>query len=111
MKFANETWLLALICTADMVSTAWLLSTHIAREANPILSYYVDQSILSFIAVKTLLFFAPLYVLEMLRRDRPLYIRNLLRVGIATYVLVYGVAVASVNARSVDAVALKTLQR
>jgi hypothetical protein len=100
MKFAKETWLLALICTLDMLSTAWLLGMHLAREANPIMRFYVDQGILTFIAVKTLLFFAPLYVLELLRRYRPLFIRKLILVGIAAYVLVYCVGVAAVNSRS-----------
>ena len=42
MKLARESWWLGLICTADMLLTAWLLARGQAQEANPIMRYYVD---------------------------------------------------------------------
>lgn len=98
MKIAKETWTLALICTLDMVSTAWLLAGGRAHEANPILRFYANSGLAAFIAFKSLLFVAPLYVLELMRRRRPRFIQRLLRFGIAAYLLGYGLGVLSVNA-------------
>jgi len=98
VKFSRETWILALICTIDMISTSWLLTTHAANEFNPVMSFYVKLGIPTFVLVKTLLFFGPLYVLEFLRIKRPLFIRRLLRAGIIAYLIVYVIGVAGANA-------------
>lgn len=98
MRIAKETWLLALICMADMVSTAWLLSANSAVEANPVMRFYVDLGVPTFIVVKSLLIFAPLYLLEMLKRHKPKFIVALLRVGIVGYVFIYGAGVIQANA-------------
>lgn len=103
MRFALESWLLALICLLDMLWTAWLLKIGAAREANPILRFYVDLGIPMFVLVKSLLFVAPLYVLELLRRHRPKFIKNVLRVGIVCYVFTYGVGVLRVNSLNAGA--------
>ena len=97
MKIARETWLLGLICTIDMLLTAWLLGRGVAREANPVMRFYVDMGLPTFVAVKTLLYFAPLFVLELIRPRRPRFILALLRVGIAAYLIVYGIGVLGVN--------------
>lgn len=105
MRFSWESWLLALLCSIDMVTTAWMLNTRIASEANPIMGFYVSLGIPTFIVVKTLLFFGPLFVLEVLRRHRPRFIVGLLRAGILGYLLVYGVGVWQVNSASASAIA------
>ena len=103
MKFARETWILALLCSVDMISTALLLNAHIASEANPILRFYADLGLPAFISVKTLLFFGPLYVLELLRCHRPRFVVGMLRAGIVGYLLVYGIGVFHVNSTAAEA--------
>ena len=96
-SIAKETWLLAFICIVDMVSTVWLLGANTATEANPIMRFYVELGLPTFIAVKSLLIFAPLYLLELIRRKRPRFIVGLLRAAIAGYLIVYGLGVVQVN--------------
>jgi hypothetical protein len=98
VKIARETWLLGLFCTLDMLFTVWLLHKGLAKEANPVMEFYVDRGLWAFIAVKSLLFVAPLTVLELLRRKRPRFVQTLLRVGIAAYLLVYGIGGLRANA-------------
>lgn len=98
MKIARETWLLALFCTLDMLFTAWLLQKGLAKEANPVMKFYVDRSLLDFVVVKSLMFIAPLTVLELLRRKNPVFVRNMLRVGIVAYLLMYCVGSIRANA-------------
>lgn len=110
MKIAKETWLLGLICSLDMITTAWLLLTGKAQEANPILKFYVDLGLPAFIGFKTLLYVAPLYTLELMRRYRPRFILGVLRFGIAAYLLVYGIGVLRVNTQASNAGAQGTQQ-
>ncbi|MCW3097146.1 MAG: hypothetical protein JWL77_2764 [Chthonomonadaceae bacterium] len=98
MKIARETWLLGLFCMLDMLSTAWLLHKGLAKEANPVMGFYVDRSLPVFVVVKSLMFIAPLTVLEMLRRRNPVFVRNMLRLGVVAYLLVYGVGALRANA-------------
>jgi hypothetical protein len=106
VKIARETWLLGLFCMLDMLSTAWLLHKGLAKEANPVMGFYADRSLPVFVIVKSLMFIAPLTVLEMLRRRNPVFVRNLLRVGIVAYLLVYGVGAFRANADGGSATAL-----
>jgi len=99
MKLARESWWLGLICTADMLLTAWLLARGQAQEANPIMRYYVDMGLMAFLAAKSLLFIAPIFVLELIRRQRPKTVQTVLRAGIALYLISYGVGTLQVNAR------------
>lgn len=97
MRISRESVLLALICLLDMVSTAWFFKIGSVQEANPIMRFYLDAGILPFLAIKTLLFVGPIYVLELMRRNRPMFIRNLLRTAIALYLISYGIGVWQVN--------------
>lgn len=97
MRIARETWLFFGICTLDMVSTAWLLLDGRAHEANPIMRFYVELGVPAFVAIKLLLYLAPLYLLEVLRRYKPGFVLGVLRAGIAGYLLVYGIGVLRVN--------------
>lgn len=94
----RETILLAAVCIADLSFTIWLITTGHAVEANPILRYYVDHGgLISFAAAKILLFAGPLFVLELLRRHRPEFVRSLLRVGITLYLVAYTAGVIQAN--------------
>ena len=97
MHLSRESKILAGICLLDLASTVWLITSGMAREANPILGFYLDQGLACFIVMKFLLVVAPVYALEMLRVSRPRFIRGLLRAGIVLYLLCYGLGVWQVN--------------
>src|SRR5258706_4412884 len=101
LQIAWESGLLAAICSADMISTLWLVANGYARESNPILVFYLNHGgAVCFAAVKTLLFVGPLFLLELIRRQRPQVVRGLLRVGIVAYIAIYGLRGMAVNRTS-----------
>ena len=99
-RIAPESALLAALCVADLVSTLWLVYHHGAREANPVMDFYLALGPLAFALAKTLTFMAPIIVLEILRRHRPESIRAILRLAIVSYVVCYSVGLWHVNSNS-----------
>jgi hypothetical protein len=97
MRLARETWLMAGICIADLVTTIWFVNSHGASEGNPLMNYYLQMGVVPFIAAKMVFFVGPLVVLEWARQKRPLFVRNMLRVGIALYLGFYGTVVWRIN--------------
>ena len=99
MKISRESALLAILCTADMISTLWLVASGRAVEANPLLAFYLNIGYTWFALVKCLLYLAPIYLLELLRPRRPRFVHILLRIGIMLYLFSYGAGVWWVNVR------------
>ena len=100
-RIAPESAALAFACLADLVTTLWLVYVHGAREANPLMAFYLDLGPLTFALAKTLLFMAPIIVLEILRAKRPQAIRAILRMAVVSYVVVYVAGVWFVNSTGV----------
>ena len=88
-KVAWETWVLAGICIADMLSTMYLVRAGKAVEANPLLIPALNRGLGWFLFVKSIYFVIPLAALEFLRTHRPRFVRLMLRAGIAGYMLIY----------------------
>jgi hypothetical protein len=98
MKIIWEIRLLALVCLLDLISTMWLLKTGSAVEANPVMEFYLAHGgTLCFIVMKAFLFIAPLFILEQIRKRKPIFIRTLIRSYLAAYVVLYGVGSWYVN--------------
>jgi hypothetical protein len=97
IEISRESWALGLICAADMISTIILVRAGRAVEANPILSFFMDRGIGSFFVAKSLLIIAPLFALELLRTRRPIFVKKMLRIGIALYLVSYGIGVIHLN--------------
>jgi hypothetical protein len=93
---------LGLICIADMIYTLLLVRSGQAIEANPILAPFMAHGIGCFFAAKTVLDVIPLCLLEHLRSKRPIFVKKMLRVGIATYLLSYGIGVVKINHAHID---------
>ena len=101
IKIARESILLAAICAADLATTMWLIANGFAKESNPILGFYLTRGgTVSFAAAKLLLFLGPLFLLELIRQQRPQLVRNLLRVGIVAYLALYVIGSMAVNRTS-----------
>jgi hypothetical protein len=97
MRILSESLILAALCMLDMLVTVWLVQRGSAIEGNPILRFYLELSLGTFIGVKILLSIGPLIVLERLRHRRPQLVQRLLRVGIVLYLVVYCVGVLRLN--------------
>ncbi|HLV79680.1 MAG TPA: DUF5658 family protein, partial [Chthonomonadaceae bacterium] len=74
MKLARESWIIATIALADLVTTIIFIQHHGAQEANPVFSRYWKMGIWPFIVAKSICVVAPLFVLEWARRRRPRFV-------------------------------------
>jgi Domain of unknown function (DUF5658) len=95
-----ETWVLAAICFADMVSTVLLVKAGKAVEANPVLIPALRKGVGWFLLVKSIYFVVPLVCLELLRTHRPKFVRTMLRAGITAYIAIYVVGGIRLNMSS-----------
>jgi hypothetical protein len=94
---SNESYIILVICTFDLVATIWLVATNRAIEGNPVMSFYLDQGWDALIGVKLLLVIFPLFIAEWGRRYRPKFVRRMLRLAIAVYVGVYALAFTNID--------------
>lgn len=85
----RETVWLTMICMIDLASTVVLLKLGLAKEANPVLTPYLNHSLGAFVAAKTFLSIMPLVCLEMIGWLNPRVAKLGVRVGIAGYLGVY----------------------
>jgi hypothetical protein len=97
IEVSLESYVLGLICTIDMISTILLVRSGKAIEANPVLMPFMAHGIGCFFVAKTMLFVVPLFSLELFRNKRPLFVRKMLRVCIAAYLVSYCIGVMHVN--------------
>jgi hypothetical protein len=100
MKIPWASGLLIALGIADTLSTVWLVQSGKAIEANPVMRFYFDAGVFWFMWAKILLLIAPLFVLELIRLQRPKLVQNLLCLGIVLYLLCYGIGVWQVNHRN-----------
>lgn len=96
-RVAWESTVLALICTADMIYTLWLVASGAATEANPIMGFYFEHSQNAFVGAKTLLIVGSICALEILRRKRPRTVQPIIRMGLVLYVVFYGIGLWYAN--------------
>jgi len=89
---AKESYVILAICLLDLVFTYWLIHTKQATEGNPIMSYYLSNSMGMMIAAKMVLIAMPLFVAEWARRYRPRFVHRALRIAIAIYISLYIIA-------------------
>jgi hypothetical protein len=89
LRLSPEVLVLGLICTLDMLTTAYWLKNGIATEANPLLRGHAEHGLLSFFLVKLLSFVPALALAEWYGRRRPEFIRPLLRLAGVVYLGVY----------------------
>lgn len=88
-----ETVAIAAIGLADLLWTVYLVGTRRAFEANPLMAGVLRAwGPTAFVWVKAALLGIPLAVAECARSRSPRFVRDALRIALATYLLVYGVA-------------------
>ena len=97
MRVSKESWIVAALCAADLISTLFLIHHHGADEGNSLMSFYLQQGTWAFIAAKCLLFVPALMIAEWYRRRNPRLVAATLRSVIVMYVAFYAVGVFQVN--------------
>ena len=98
ITLSTETYVLALVCFADLCLTAILLACGQMTEANPLLRYWLNCGGLGALClVKLASFLFPLALAEWYRQHRPEFITSLLRVVLTLYIVGYVAGVAVVN--------------
>jgi uncharacterized protein YqgC (DUF456 family) len=89
IRLSREAVVLLALCTADLVTTIYVVESLGAGEGNPIMGYYLSHSVAAFVCVKAVLCIIPLFILEYARRTHPQLVRWAMRAGIAAYVGMY----------------------
>ena len=84
-----ESLALTAVCTADMVSTLYLVRAHLAVESNALLSGSLSHSDASFLLLKGASYVVPIAILELLRTLRPDVVLRALRACLAGYIALY----------------------
>ena len=97
MRLARESWLLAAVCTLDLVTTIAFVNHRGAIEGNPVMGYFLTLGICAFVAAKLVLFLGPLAILEWARQYRPQFVTGMLRLAVVLYLGFYCVGVWRLN--------------
>ena len=93
-----ETILMAVIGGADLLYTVYLLGQSKAMEANPIFGPLLkNYGPNVFVLAKFVALAGPLALAEFARRRNEPFVRMALRIGIALYVAIYGLAYLRYN--------------
>ena len=85
------------ICITDLASTLLLVQTGVAREGNPLMSYYLRHGIGVFVMIKLSLVFFPIFVAEWCKQYKPKFVRFMLRATIAAYLGSYLLVFLTMN--------------
>lgn len=99
---SSEAVIITSICLLDLMTTLYWVSQGQAREGNPIMAFFLDQSYVSFIAAKIFTFAPAVAVAEWYRPRNPQLIQKLLRWVIAGYLFIYVAGVAGHHGRVVE---------
>jgi hypothetical protein len=97
MRVSRETWIVASLCAADLISTLFFVHGHGADEGNTLMSYYLQQGTGTFILMKCLLFVPALLIAEWYRRRNPQLVAVTMRGVIVMYLSFYAVGVFQMN--------------
>ncbi len=96
MKISRESIIIAVIGMVDMVTTLIMVQRG-AWEGNPIFEYYLAMGVPWFILMKSIFILAPIFLLELARRHRPVFTKWASRVAIMAYLGLYVIGVMHLN--------------
>jgi hypothetical protein len=83
-----ETRAIAVLGLFDLIATIYLLATHRAHEANPLLNNILaSYGPAGFALVKALSLAIPLTIAEYARKRNPAFVRRALQIGLIAYVV------------------------
>ncbi len=90
---AKESLALLLICTADALSTYWLITNGFATEFNPIMNWVLGFGWFAFFAVKGATVALAIAFAEVYRKRNPDFVRCWTRLAIGLYLSLWTVGV------------------
>lgn len=83
-----ETRAIAIVGCFDLLATFFLIATHRAQEANPIMAGMLSQIGPAGLAAAKALFIAiPLTIAELARKKSPVFVPRALRIGLLAYLV------------------------
>ena len=91
---SQDVTLLAMICLVDLATTLWWISQGQAREANPLMAYFLQQGHVPFIVAKLVFFVPALVIAEWYRPRNPRFISRLLQGVTVAYLAAYLIGIA-----------------
>lgn len=89
----KESWVLVLICTADALSTYWLITNGFATEFNPIMNWVLGFGWVPFFVVKGATVALAVGFAEWYRQHNPQFVRQWTRLAIGLYVSLWTIGV------------------
>lgn len=98
MRIARESWIIAGIGVADLITTIIFIRHHGAQEANPLFKLYWQMGLFSFIVAKAVCLVGPLLILEWASKRNPRFVRQALRSAIVAYLAFYSIGFLKLNA-------------
>jgi hypothetical protein len=87
--FLKESLILIILGIIDLFFTIYLIFTGLFTEGNPILSFYLQKSLILFILAKMYLTLVTVFILEIIKKQNAIFVRNVLRLGIVFYFMIY----------------------
>jgi len=102
MTLTRESMVLIAICITDLVATIILINGKVATEGNPIMAFYLNYGIGTFVMMKITLMFLPIFVFEYSRQYRPRLVRIMMRTTIAAYLCIYLLLFLTINVGITD---------
>ncbi|MHB9037217.1 MAG: DUF5658 family protein [Armatimonadota bacterium] len=97
MTLTKESIVLIALCTIDLVATLLFINTKMAVEGNPLMAFYLRYGIGTFVMMKLMLVFLPIFVFEWSRQYRPQFVKFMLRATIAAYLAIYLMLFLTIN--------------
>jgi hypothetical protein len=97
LRISAENIILAVICTADMLVTAFAVSIGIATEQNPLMAACLRHGIWAFLIIKSLSFIPFVLLTEWYRRNNPDFARFASRCAIVLYLAAYTLLTVRAN--------------
>ncbi|HZO91445.1 MAG TPA: DUF5658 family protein [Chthonomonadaceae bacterium] len=103
MRISRESWIIAAIGLADLVTTIIFINRHGAQEANPLFRHVWAMGPAAFVLAKVACIVGPLCVLEWARRHRPRFVRWASQAVIVAYLMLYGIGYMQLNGPAAQA--------
>lgn len=99
MLISGESFAIFAVCALDLLSTVWLLAVGLATEANPLMAWLLNHSLVLFCSVKMATVISLIAVAEWYKRHNPRFVRTSMRMAIVGYLVIYLVLVLTINLR------------
>ncbi len=96
-RVSIESFVLVIICLADMLVTLYCVLGGLATEQNPLMAICIDHSPFTFVFVKIASFLPFVIAIEYYRRKNPDFAHSAARCAIALYLVTFVVLTIGTN--------------